>query len=99
MSRIGRRTIALACLLAVTSAGMHAQARPAADLMGGTPPNVVARLNKAVNDALKTPEVRAMIEGSGGAVLGGTPQDHARFLGEERARWEPLIRKANITID
>lgn len=64
-----------------------------------TPPSIVARLNKAVNDALQDPDVRSMVEGSGGEVIGGTPQDYARFLDEERARWEPLIRKANITLD
>ncbi|MGC3986793.1 MAG: tripartite tricarboxylate transporter substrate binding protein [Pseudorhodoferax sp.] len=64
-----------------------------------TPAAIVARLNKAVNDALQDPGVRSMVEGSGGEVIGGTPQDYARFLDEERARWEPLIRKANITLD
>lgn len=64
-----------------------------------TPASIVARLNKAVNDALQDPGVRSMVEGSGGEVIGGTPQDYARFLDAERARWEPLIRKANITLD
>jgi tripartite-type tricarboxylate transporter receptor subunit TctC len=64
-----------------------------------TPTSIVARLNKAVNDALQDPDVRSMVERSGGEVIGGTPQDYARFLDEERARWEPLIRKANITLD
>ncbi|MES2184936.1 MAG: tripartite tricarboxylate transporter substrate binding protein [Pseudomonadota bacterium] len=65
----------------------------------GTPPAVVQKLNAAVNAALKDPEVRAMIENSGGVVVGGTPQEYARFLDAERTQWAPVIRKANITLD
>lgn len=64
-----------------------------------TPAPIVERLNKAVNEALKDPEVRAMIENSGGEVVGGTPQAYAKFLAQERAKWGPVIKNANITLD
>ncbi len=64
-----------------------------------TPQAVIARLNAAVNEALADPAVRAMIEDSGGVVVGGTPQDYAAFLAAERARWGPVIRHARITLD
>ncbi|MBS0294094.1 MAG: tripartite tricarboxylate transporter substrate binding protein [Proteobacteria bacterium] len=64
-----------------------------------TPAPIVERLNKAVNEALKDPEVRAMIENSGGEVVGGTPQAFGKFLEQERAKWGPVIKKANITLD
>ena len=38
-----------------------------------TPDAVIARLNEAVNQALKQPDLRQMIEGSAGIVAGGTP--------------------------
>ena len=63
------------------------------------PAAVIAQLNKAVNEALKDPEVRAMIEGSGGVVVGGTPQAFGKFIEAERAKWGPVIRNANITLE
>lgn len=63
------------------------------------PPEVIARLNKAVNDALQSPELRTMIEGSGGEIVGGTPEAYGQFLAAERAKWGPVIRNANITLD
>ncbi len=64
-----------------------------------TPPAVVQRLNEVVNAALRTPELRSMIEDSGGEVVGGTPEAFGKFLAEERARWAPVIRNANISIE
>jgi tripartite-type tricarboxylate transporter receptor subunit TctC len=64
-----------------------------------TPPAVVARLNEVVNEVLKDPDVRAMIENSGGEVVGGSPQAYGKFLDAERAKWGPVIRNANITLD
>jgi tripartite-type tricarboxylate transporter receptor subunit TctC len=64
-----------------------------------TPDTVVARLNQAVNEALKQPDIRQMIEGSGGIVVGGTPQAYGKFIAQERAMWGPVIKNANITID
>lgn len=64
-----------------------------------TPADVVARLNKAANDALQSPELRQMIEGSGGEVVGGTPEAYGKFLAEERAKWAPVIKNAHITLD
>lgn len=64
-----------------------------------TPAPVVARLNKAVNEALRTPEVRNMIESTGGEVVGGTPEAYGKFLEQERTKWSALIKSANITLD
>ncbi|MDC2858871.1 MULTISPECIES: Bug family tripartite tricarboxylate transporter substrate binding protein [unclassified Delftia] len=64
-----------------------------------TPPAVIERLNKAVNEALKDAEVRAMIENTGGMVMGGTPQAYGNFIEAERAKWGPVIKNANITLD
>jgi tripartite-type tricarboxylate transporter receptor subunit TctC len=64
-----------------------------------TPPAVIERLNKADNEALKDAEVRAMIENTGGMVMGGTPQAYGKFIEAERAKWGPVIKNANITLD
>lgn len=64
-----------------------------------TPPAVIAKLNKAVNEALKTPEVRNMIESTGGEIVGGTPEAYGKFLAGERTKWAAVIKSANITLD
>ena len=64
-----------------------------------TPDAVIAKLNAAVNEALKDAEVRAMIENTGGEVVGGTPAEYGKFIEAERAKWGPVIKKANITLD
>ncbi|MCB2036310.1 MAG: tripartite tricarboxylate transporter substrate binding protein, partial [Ottowia sp.] len=65
----------------------------------GTPPAVIQRLNAAVNEALKTPEVRSSIESTGGIVVGGTPEAYGKFLTAERAKWREVIKSANITLE
>lgn len=65
----------------------------------GTPAAVIERLNKAVNEALQSPDVRAMIENTGGEVMGGSAQAFGKYLEQERARWAPVIKHANITLD
>ncbi len=64
-----------------------------------TPDAVIARLNSAVNEALKQPGIRQMIEGTGGIVAGGTPEAYGQFISQERAKWAPVIKKANISLD
>lgn len=65
----------------------------------GTPASVIERLNKAVNAALQSPDVRAMIENTGGEVMGGTSQAFGKYLDQERAKWAPVIKHANISLD
>jgi tripartite-type tricarboxylate transporter receptor subunit TctC len=64
-----------------------------------TPDAVIAKLNKAVNEALKQDGLKQMIEGSGGIVVGGTPEAYGQFIAQERAKWGPVIKNANISLD
>lgn len=65
-----------------------------------TPDAVVAKLNQAVNNALKNDAaLRQMIEGSGGMIVGGTPAAYGQFIEAERAKWAPVIKNANISLD
>ena len=64
-----------------------------------TPPEVIAKLNAAIAEALRSDAVRARIAEQGADVVGGSPQDFARFLKEETARLSAVIRRANIHMD
>lgn len=65
----------------------------------GTPPAVVAKLNQAVNQALKEPDLAKRISEPGNVVGGGTPDDFARLIQSESQRWAQLIKARNITPD
>ena len=62
----------------------------------GTPAAVVSRLNAAINECLKLPDVQAtLIKLSVDARI-GSPEDFSTFLTNERAKWVPLIKSANV---
>ncbi len=65
-----------------------------------TPQSVITQLNRAVNKALETDTaLRDMIEGSGGMIVGGTPEAYGKFMDAERAKWAPVIKAAKISLD
>jgi tripartite-type tricarboxylate transporter receptor subunit TctC len=64
----------------------------------GTPANVVARLNGAVNNVLKTDKVRDALAKIGTDVGGGTPQEFGAHVRAETVRWTKVIRDAGIKI-
>lgn len=62
----------------------------------GTPPAIVDKLNQAINKALKEPDLAGRITSMGNIVGGGSPQDFARFIDAESARWSRLIKERSI---
>ncbi|WP_291517675.1 tripartite tricarboxylate transporter substrate binding protein [Acidovorax sp.] len=65
----------------------------------GTPPEVIARLNKVLNDAMKQPETLRKLESVGAEPIGSTPQELAAHLNRELERWGKLIQQRNIRAD
>jgi tripartite-type tricarboxylate transporter receptor subunit TctC len=65
----------------------------------GTPPETVAKLNKALVDALNSTAVQARFLALGVEGLPGTPNDMARYVKDERERWGRLIKANNIKVD
>jgi tripartite-type tricarboxylate transporter receptor subunit TctC len=61
-----------------------------------TPPATIAKLNSAFNAALTDPDVRGMLAQTGVTPAPGTPDEFARYLQEEIARWGQLIRAKGI---
>ena len=64
-----------------------------------TPKDVVAKLNAATNDFLKSERGRAFETNYSLIVAGGTPEAARDFLAADAARLEPVIRKANISVN
>ena len=62
----------------------------------GTPAAIVARLNEALNRALKDPDMREKIISQGNEVAGGSPQEFAALIASESEKWGEVVRTAKI---
>jgi tripartite-type tricarboxylate transporter receptor subunit TctC len=65
----------------------------------GTPDAIVARLNAAINDALKNAEIRATLAKFGSEPLGGTPAEFAGFVAAESKKWSEIIRLSGVKVE
>lgn len=62
----------------------------------GTPPEIVTRLNAALNAALADPATRERMTSRGDEPGGGTASDMARMMAEDYTRWGEVVRANNI---
>jgi tripartite-type tricarboxylate transporter receptor subunit TctC len=63
-----------------------------------TPPAVVAKLNAAINDVLKSPEVQAQFKRMHLQAVGGTPQNMANIVKKDTERWGAVIKAAGLAV-
>jgi len=87
-------TIAEAGVPGFEAGGFLGLAAPA-----GTPPAVIATLNGAAVKALAAPEVHERLLALASPPVGDTPEEFARFLREQVAKWARVIRAGNIRAD
>jgi tripartite-type tricarboxylate transporter receptor subunit TctC len=62
----------------------------------GIPPEIVAKLNKALNESLKDEAVREKLIKAGVAPQGSTPEEFGKFMAGELARWNKVRETAGI---
>jgi tripartite-type tricarboxylate transporter receptor subunit TctC len=74
-----------------TASSWNALAAPAK-----TPPAVIARLNKAVADALAAPELKAKLAEINVDAQASSPEALAQLLASETKRWGEVITRAKI---
>ncbi|MCS3504892.1 Bug family tripartite tricarboxylate transporter substrate binding protein [Achromobacter sp. AGC78] len=65
----------------------------------GTPPAVVDKLSKALQNALRDPKTKQTLQGLGFEVVANTPEQFAAFQQAEVKRWKDVIQKANIQLE
>ena len=65
----------------------------------GTPPDVVAKLNEAINNALRDKEVREKLEALTFEAVGGTPRDFADYVRKEVAHWGDVVKQTGAKVD
>ena len=64
-----------------------------------TPAAITAKLNRAINEVLKSPDTAEHLRAMNMVPVGGTPEGIRAFIAEETARWGDVIRAANIKAD
>ncbi|MBL8347133.1 MAG: tripartite tricarboxylate transporter substrate binding protein [Rubrivivax sp.] len=60
----------------------------------GTPAEVVATLNKAVNEIVSGPATEAALIKEGADPVGGSPQQFADFIQREFEKWRAVVRES-----
>jgi tripartite-type tricarboxylate transporter receptor subunit TctC len=65
----------------------------------GLPADIVAKVNSAANQALQDADVKARLVQLGIEAVGGTPQDFAKMLEADRAKWKKVIVDRKITLE
>ena len=64
-----------------------------------TPRDIVDKLNKAVNDALKSPPVVAQFKLTGDEAVGGTPEDYAKLIKNDNAKWKDVVARSGARLE
>ena len=64
-----------------------------------TPKDIVAKVNSALLEAMKDPDVVKRLETIGAEPVGSTPEEMAQHLARESERWTKLIQERGIKLD
>ena len=62
----------------------------------GTSPEIVAKLNQAVNAVLADPRLIQRFNEMGGAAMPMTPTDFGNLIVEETEKWAKVVKFAGI---
>jgi tripartite-type tricarboxylate transporter receptor subunit TctC len=65
----------------------------------GTPADVVAKINREVNESLKSAELRATMVRAGFEPTGGSPQDFATLIADQLTHWAPIVKSTGFTMN
>lgn len=65
----------------------------------GTPAATIDKLNRALNDALVTPEVRNGLATLQSEPVGGSPEEFGKKIVNDAEQWRRIIKEANITLE
>jgi len=65
----------------------------------GTPPEIIAILNKAVGEALKDPKLVARLAEVGGIPKPMTPAEFGKLVADETEKWRKVVAFAGVSVD
>ncbi len=62
----------------------------------GTPPTIVATLNRIATEAMRDPSVKEKLASQGAELIGDTPEHFRGFIDAEIAKWAKVIKDAGV---
>jgi len=65
----------------------------------GTPPDIVARLNAAINDGIGAKEISDKISALGALPALGSASEFASFMAAQLTKWTEVAHKAGVKVD
>ena len=65
----------------------------------GTPPAIIAKLNAEIGAWLATPEAKEKMLALGANAAGGSPEDFAKHIAVETAKWQKVVRASGAKVD
>ena len=65
----------------------------------GTPRPIVDRINAAIIAAMNDLQVKERFKAAGLDAAGGTPEQFAKLIADESAKWEPVIKRTGAKLD
>jgi tripartite-type tricarboxylate transporter receptor subunit TctC len=65
----------------------------------GTPPDIITKLNKVINEASKSKDVIEKLAVQGVDAEGSTPEAFAKMIEDETKKWGDVIRATGIKLD
>ena len=63
-----------------------------------TPPDVIAILNKAINEALADPKMQRCRQLGGGRSMSGTPEDFGKIIAAETEKWKKVVEFSGASV-
>ena len=65
----------------------------------GTPPAIIATLNKASHEALKHPDVAKRLEAVACVPMPTSPEQLTKLIADDRAKWKPIVEEYKLKVN
>lgn len=65
----------------------------------GTPKDIVAKINSETLKVMKEPDFQRILTETGSDYVGDTPENFAKFVKAEGAKWSKVVKDSGATID
>lgn len=64
-----------------------------------TPPDIVQKMNQAVNQVLTNPEMKEKFDQAGLITVGGNPKSTNEYIAEELKRWAQIVKDTGAKVE
>lgn len=65
----------------------------------GTPPEIIAKLNREITDILKQKDVAEKLTQQGAIPVGDSPEHFGAYIKDEIKKWGAVVKSANIKVE